>query len=136
MSTTDSPLAALTQLHLDTSWPSPATARVAVIGEIDLATAPLLRDRLLDLLHEWSPAMLDVDLAGVAFMDCTGIGALIAVRNAAVQAGGQMRVTRPQSIIGRVLELTGLLAVFTAPIDQPQPPRTGSTFPSDASALT
>jgi anti-anti-sigma factor len=130
MSTTLSPVTALTQLHLDTSRPSPSTARVAVAGEVDLATAHLLRDRLLGVLREQTPAVLDVDLARVTFLDCTGISALVAVRNAAVHVGRQMRVSHPQPIVRRVLELTGLLDLFTAPIDQPQPLPTRSEHPS------
>ena len=130
MSTTLSPVTALTQLHIDTSWPSLSTARVAVVGEVDLATAHLLRDRLLGVLREQSPAVLDVDLAGVTFLDCAGISALVVVRNAAIHTGRQMRVSHPQSIVRRVLELTGLLDVLTAPIDQPQPLPTRSGHPS------
>jgi anti-anti-sigma factor len=118
----------LAQLHIDASYPSPGTARVAVTGEVDLATAPALRERLLGVLHEQSPDLIDVDLAGVTFLDCAGIGALVAVHNAAVQAGRRMRVTRPQPIVRRVLEVTGLLGVFTAPTDPPAP--TGSAYPS------
>jgi anti-anti-sigma factor len=121
MSTMLSPVIVLTPLRLDTSWPSPSTAVVAVAGEVDLATAHLLRDRLLGVLDEHGPAVLDVDLAGVTLLDCTGISALVAVRNAAVQTGRQMWVTRPQPIVRRVLDLTGLLGLFTAPIDRPRP---------------
>jgi anti-anti-sigma factor len=126
MSITLSPVTALTQLHLDTIWPAPSTARVAVIGELDLATAPVLRNRLLGVLREQAPAIVEVDLAGVTFLDCTAISALVAVRNAAIQAGGQMRVSHPQPIVRRVLEVTGLLDLFTAPIDQTQPLPSGS----------
>jgi anti-anti-sigma factor len=122
MSTTLSPMTALTQLHIDTSWPSPAVARMVVVGEVDLATAHLLRDRVLDLLREQTPAVVDVDLAGVTFLDCTGISALVAVRAAALRVGGRMRVSHPQPIVRRLLDVTGLLGIFTAPIDQPQPP--------------
>jgi hypothetical protein len=41
-----------------------------------------------------------------------------------------MRVSHPQPIVGRVLEVTGLLDVLTAPIDQPQPQATRSGHPS------
>jgi anti-anti-sigma factor len=116
-----SPVNALTQLHIDTSYPSPATAQVAVSGEVDLATAEVLRDRLLGVLRDEAPTMLGVDLAGVTFLDCTGISALVAVRNAAVRAGRQIRVTHAQPIVRRVLDLTGLLDGITAPIDQPEP---------------
>lgn len=130
MSTKFSPVTALAQLRIATTCPSPTTARVAVVGEVDLATATALRDRLLSVLHDHTPAVLDVDLAGVTFLDCAGLRALVAGRNAAVQAGRQMRVTHPQPIVRRVLEVTGLLGVLTAPIDQPEPLPTKSEYPS------
>lgn len=126
MSTTLLPMTALAHLHFDISYPSPSTARVAVTGEVDLATSTALRDRLLRVLEEQNRVLLDVDLAGVSFLDCAGLSALVAVRNAAVQAGLQMRVSHPQPIVGRVLDLTGLLGAFTAPIDWPLPQPTGS----------
>ena len=116
-----SPVKALTQLHIATSYPSPAAAWVAVSGEVDLATAEVLRDSLLGVLRDEAPTMLGVDLAGVTFLDCAGISALVAVRNAAARTGRQMRVTHAQPIVRRVLDLTGLLDVFTAPIERPQP---------------
>lgn len=126
MSTTmSSPVTALPQLHIDTSHPSPTTARAVVTGEVDLATAPALRERLLCLLHDHGPDLLDVDLAGVTYLDCTGIGALVAVRNAAVRTGRRVRVSHPQPIVRRVLEVTGLLGVFTAPIDSSAPEPAG-----------
>jgi anti-anti-sigma factor len=94
-----------------------------VVGEVDLATAHLLRDRLLGVLHEQAPAVVEVDLAGVTFLDCTGISVLVAVRNAAIRAGGQLRVANPQPIVRRVLELTGLLGVLTTAINRRPPTR-------------
>jgi anti-anti-sigma factor len=119
-------MTALAQLHLDISYPSPSAARVAVTGEVDLATSPALRDMLLRVLQEQARGFLDVDLAGVSFLDCAGVSALVAARNAAVHAGRQIRVSNPQPIVVRVLDLTGLLGVFTAPIDRPLPQPTGS----------
>jgi hypothetical protein len=64
------------------SYTSPRTAPrrprpgVAVIGEVDLATVPELRDRLLGVLHDHNPDLpLDVDLGEVTFLDCAGIDA-------------------------------------------------------------
>jgi anti-anti-sigma factor len=113
-------MTALAQLHLDVSWPAPSTARVAVVGEVDLATAHLLRTRLLGVLRE-QPAVIDVDLAGVTFLDCTGISALVAVRNAARHTGRQVWVIHPQPVVRRILDMTGLLGPLTAPIDQAPP---------------
>jgi anti-anti-sigma regulatory factor len=53
-----------------------------------------------------------------AWLDCTGIGALVAVYNTALRSGCQLRVSHPLPIVGRVLELTGLLSVLTAPIER------------------
>lgn len=125
MSTTLLPMTTLAQLDIAPSRPSPATARVSVIGEVDLATASVLRDQLLGVLHDYGPDVLDVDLGGVTFLDCAGVGALVGVRNAAVQAGRQIRVAHPQPIVRRILEVTGLLGILTAPTDQRSPQRRG-----------
>jgi anti-anti-sigma factor len=111
---------ALAQLSIDVSRPAPDTVRVAAIGEVDMATAHVLRDALLRELREQAPAVLDVDLAGVTFLDCSGINALVAVRNVAVQAERHVRVTDPQPIVRWLLDLTGLLDALTGPIDRPQ----------------
>lgn len=114
MSTTHEPVAALTGLCIVTSSSqSPGTARVAVSGEVDLDTAPELREKLLGVLHNHGPAVLDIDLAGVTFLDCAGLGALVAAHNAAVHKGCLVRVCHPRPIVRSVLEVTGLLNVFT-----------------------
>jgi anti-anti-sigma factor len=130
MSTKPSPVAGLAQLRIDTSCPLPGTARAAVAGEVDLATVPVLRDTLLNVLCDQHPAVLDVDLAEVTFLDCTGLGVLVAVRNAAVRTGSRLRVTNPQPIVRQILEVTGLLGVLTAEVDQPPPVPTRSEYPS------
>jgi anti-anti-sigma factor len=121
MSNSFLPATPLAQLQISTDYPSPTTARVAVVGELDLATAPVLRERLLAVLHDQTPVVLDVDLGGVSFLDCVAVGVLVGVRNAAVRAGGRMRVTHLQPIVHRILDVTGLLSVFTAAVDQPEP---------------
>ncbi|MEN3608808.1 STAS domain-containing protein [Plantactinospora sp. ZYX-F-223] len=122
-------MTALAQLPIDTRYPQPATARLGVAGEIDLATAPVLRDKLLTLLRDQTPAVLIVDLAGVTFLDCAGIGALVGVRNAAGEAGCELRVTDPQPFVRRVLAASGLLGVLTASTDQPRRLRPRSKYP-------
>jgi anti-anti-sigma factor len=102
-------------LHIDITRPSPATIRIALAGEVDLVTAPDLLDTLLSALHTEHPAVLDVDLTDVSFLACAGVGALACVRGAAVRAGCQLRLIRPQPIVRMVLELTGMLGDVTAP---------------------
>lgn len=133
MSTTFSPVTAVAPLHIDTSYPTPATALAVVAGEVDMSTAPRLRASLLAALHERTPAILHVDLARVTFLDCAGIGALVGVRSAAVDIECQMWVTKPHPVVGLVLELTGLLGVLTAPV---QPAPSATTTPSGLTRLT
>ena len=109
------------QLRIETTYLPPDTARAAVVGEVDLATAQMLRDTLLDLLREHPSAVLNVDLSGVTFLDCTGIRALLSVHHAAGQVDCQMRVTGPRPIVHRTLDLTGVLSLLTAPTDRAQP---------------
>jgi anti-anti-sigma factor len=120
-------------LDLHTSHPSPGTTRVAVSGEVDLYTASVLLGGLLQVLREQAPAILDVDLAAVTFLDCTGVDALVVIRDATRHAGIEMRVTHPQRIVRRVLDLVGLLTVVADPAESPPvapagpeaPPRNG-----------
>jgi anti-anti-sigma factor len=118
MSTTLSPVTPLTQLRVDTTCLSPAFVRVAVTGEIDLATAEMLHDELRTALSAQHPHRVEIDMAGVSFMDCTGLTVLIVARQAAQRTGCQLRITNPQPIVRRVLELTGLLDVLTATFGQ------------------
>lgn len=135
MSTTSSPLTPVPQLHIDTSRPSPTLARVVVIGEVDLATAPLLRHRLMSVLHDRTPAVVEVDLTGVSLLDCAGLGALVAVRNAAVHTGQEMRVSHLRPIVRRMLELTGLFGVLAGPVGEPPPESDEPAGASNAAAL-
>jgi anti-anti-sigma factor len=121
MIATCTPVTPSTQLSIDNRCPSPGTARVAVTGEIDLSTADLLRARLLNVLSTLHPDRIEVDLAGVTFLDCSGITVLIVAGNAAARTGCQLRITNPKPIVRRVLDLTGLLGVLTAEFDKASP---------------
>jgi anti-anti-sigma factor len=61
-----------------------------------------------------------VDLEGLAFIDCSGLCAMVSAWNQARQAGGDLRLAAPQQLVLRLLsltDLTGLLPVF-ASVDQ------------------
>jgi anti-sigma B factor antagonist len=107
------------RFHLDDSQLDGASniRRVAVSGDIDLATAPVLRSTLMAALDGPPPVpqVLEVDLAGVGFLDSTGIGALIGVRNHAISKACQVQLTGLQPPVRRVLVVTGLLDTFLQP---------------------
>jgi anti-anti-sigma factor len=90
----------------------------------------VLHEGLLSALYAQTPDLLDVDLAGVTFMDCIGLGVLVAVRRVAAWTGCELRVVNPQPIVRRVLELTGLFGVLAAPLGEPSLVPTRSEVPS------
>jgi len=100
-------------------------------GEVDLGTAGALRDAIQDTLRMPHPVDVVVDLGRVTFLDCAGIGALVAGRNTAVRQGCGYTVVNPQRHVRRVLELTGVHAALTVHPD-PAPP-TGQPVRSSGS---
>ena len=76
---------------------------VAVRGDVDIATAPTLRERLQEAVEQHAAVV--VDLVGVGFMDSTGLGVLVASYNRARARGGQLVVARPQRIVKNALKL-------------------------------
>jgi len=81
---------------------------VTVRGEVDVATAPALKDHLA-ACGERGDRYLVVDLRPVPFLDSTGLGALIGAAKRQREHGGdlQLVVTEPRVI--KVFEITGLL---------------------------
>ena len=88
-----------------------ASGVVVVTGEIDLHTAPRLRETLLGHLTN-DDRHLTVDLSGVTFIDSTGLSVLIAGLRRARSLGGDLRLRAPSRQTYKVLELTKLTEVF------------------------
>lgn len=83
------------------------TATLAVSGELDLAT----RDRLLGALERLEADGEDditVDLKGLAFIDATGLHALVGARDAARMRGMTLEFRNPSPAVRRLLSLVGL----------------------------
>ena len=135
MITTFTPVTPLAPLGIDASCPSPGTARLAVAGEIDLSNSDLLHVRLLNVLSTLHPHHIEVDLAEVTFLDCSGLTVLVALSQAAARTGCRLRITNPQPIVRRVLDLTGLLDALTADVDQAPTVATAAEVTASASIL-
>lgn len=85
---------------------------VAPSGEIDVATAPVLRDALGDLLEQGSTQVI-LDLEHVDFIDSTGLGVLVGAVRRSRAIDGDVRIRCTNSRLLRVFEVTGLDEVFT-----------------------
>ena len=92
--------------------------KVRVTGDIDLATATELRQRL-DFVLAAGTGDVDLDLSEVTFLDSTGLVALLDARQALHDNHQQLRVRNPSRPVLRVFELTGVLDLM---MDGSQPP--------------
>ncbi|MGH3322323.1 MAG: STAS domain-containing protein [Streptosporangiaceae bacterium] len=84
---------------------------VTVSGELDLSNAPGFRARLREALTRGSHRVV-VDLAGLQFIDSTGLSALIAADQLASHLGGRLCLAAPRGPVSRVLGITGLSRHF------------------------
>ena len=86
---------------------------IAVCGEIDVATAPQLRECLHRIIAH-GDATVVLDLLGVTFLDSTALGC--AGRRAQAlsgELGGDLHVVVADPRIVKIFEITGLTNVFT-----------------------
>jgi len=81
---------------------------LAVSGELDLATAPGLRERVGEMAPD-GPPKIALDLTGVGFVDSSGLGAIVACLKHVRQLGGDLVLVAPDtSAVAKLLSLTGL----------------------------
>jgi anti-sigma B factor antagonist len=80
-------------------------------GSLDLATAPTVRAALGEALEKQSRELI-VDLTQLEFLDSTGLGVLIGAHRRAAEHGGRFRLVVKEGPISRLLNITGLIAVF------------------------
>jgi anti-sigma B factor antagonist len=86
-------------------------AIAAVNGEIDVSTAGALSERL-DWLAGKNPQRLVIDLAGVSFMDSSGLNALVLIRNALLP-DCTVVIRSPRPRIRHLFTITGLDPLFS-----------------------
>lgn len=90
-----------------TTSESPVGTVVAVTGELDVFTAPVLEQELQACI-ESGKADIVVDLTGVDFLDSTGLGVMVKALKWAREAGGGLRVVATEERITKVFTITGL----------------------------
>jgi anti-anti-sigma factor len=75
-----------------------------VSGEIDAHTAPTLAAAMTEL----PTGVVTVDVAGVSFMDSSGLRVLVEAATRAREAGGDLVISNPTPGIARLIEISGL----------------------------
>lgn len=94
-----------------TNWSQGDRDIVTVVGEIDVYTAPALRERLNGLIST-GRYQLVIDLQGVQFLDSTGLGVLVGGLKKVRSLGGELSLVCSQERILKVFRITGLTNVF------------------------
>jgi anti-sigma B factor antagonist len=103
---------------------SGTTELVQVRGEVDVATAPLLR-AVLDTVIARRPTRVEVDLSGATFMDAQALSTLAGVRRRLASRYATLVLRGPSPVVVRLLELSGTEYAFEIATGSPDVRRAG-----------
>ena len=82
-------------------------AVASVSGDVDMTTAPRLRERVIEVIVGGQPNVV-LDLQEVDFIDSTGLGVVVGLLKRTRTHGGDLRLVSTRSTLRKVLELTAL----------------------------
>ena len=85
---------------------------IEVKGEIDVYTAPVLREEISTLVDADHTTIV-VDLTQVSFMDSTGLGVLVGALKKVRTLGGDLALVISEEKILKVFRITALTQVFS-----------------------
>lgn len=100
-----------TEASFDVSVSSAERPVVTVTGELDMYSAPRLREKLIGLVTA-GKADIVVDLSGVSFIDSSGLGVLVGALKRCRTSGGELALKGVNAQTSKVLSITGLDKVF------------------------
>jgi anti-sigma B factor antagonist len=83
---------------------------VSVSGEIDVYTAPKLKETLFPLTEKSQP--LTIDLTDVTYMDSTGLGVMVGAYKSVKIHEGDFRLTGLSDRLYRLFTITGLAEII------------------------
>jgi anti-sigma B factor antagonist len=84
---------------------------VAVGGEIDVYTAPKLRDKITELVAAGVYDLV-IDMQAVEFLDSTGLGVLVGGLKKVRAHDGSLQLVCKQDRLLKIFRITGLAKVF------------------------
>jgi anti-anti-sigma factor len=89
-----------------------STVDVVLGGDLDMAAAFQLENELDRLLAGPGVCTVVLDLDEIEFVDSTGLGALLSIKDRATQLRIRLRVAHASASVQRILELTGTRSVL------------------------
>lgn len=95
-------------MQVGTRNTGPGQVTLAVIGELDMASAARWDRTLDEVLRRPGVVEIVVDLAEVPYLDSTGVGSLLRGAAEAVGRGAALRVANARPVVARVLRITAV----------------------------
>ena len=103
------------RFHLDVCHEDPGEVVIYVVGELDIATTPVLRGSLSDFLDVDTPwSTLEVDLAAAPFVDVSAAGLLLNAHRRAEERGTTLSLTHCSAQLVRLLHLAHVVELIEA----------------------
>jgi anti-anti-sigma factor len=95
-----------TDFKVERSPIADGTCRLAIAGELDLATTPKLEDEVNKALLGGA-RMVEIDLANLGFIDSTGLRLFLQLNERAASDGFSLLMVRPSRPVRTLLRITG-----------------------------
>jgi anti-sigma B factor antagonist len=104
-------------------------------GELDLSSAPQLRELLVTMLSGDPPRRVVVDLSDLVYLDSTGLSVFVTAHKRTSSTGTQFCLDNPNPSVRRLLRITALDQIFDV-LDTAEPAAPGrmSASPQDVDA--
>ena len=104
-------------LTVDVTRGAEADTIVTITGDLDLGSVATVIGAIDEIFAESpsspsSPSSVTLDLAGITFLDSSGLGALLTLHARCQSAGIAFSAINPPAQVCRVLELTNLTEMF------------------------
>lgn len=93
--------------------PGNSATTIALSGELDMSTVPILEEHLERIEAEGVKAIV-VDLVELTFMESLGVHAFVTARKRADANGRQLLLVGAKPTVRRVFELTGTDSLLTS----------------------
>jgi anti-sigma B factor antagonist len=90
---------------------SPTTRGWLVAGHVDAATCAAFEHGV-GALPDVTGGPIELDMAGVAFIDSSGLGVCLTLAKRVTDAGGALVIRNPSAPVARLLRITSLGPLF------------------------
>ena len=92
---------------------SGVTAIINIVGRFDFNLQRNFKSSYDSILIKEGVSCIDVNLAGVDYLDSSALGMLLMLRERALVAGKTIQLSKPTSSVAQVLEIANFGKLFT-----------------------